>query len=104
MTPVFPNLDEFSENFQRWGGGSFPIQQNSLQIFAIINGKVVMNFPKNRNIVFRNEGKGERVSQSFSENSSKFGNTGVPNFISGSLVTRVHAPQFCSFGSKLDNQ
>ena len=62
------------------------------------------DFPKNRNIVFRNEGKGERVSQSFSENSSKFGNTGVPNFIYGSLVTRVHAPEFCSFGSKLDNQ
>ena len=35
--------DEFSEKFQRGGGGgSFPIQKFILQIFAIINGSSVM--------------------------------------------------------------
>ena len=42
--PAPSKTDEFSEKFQRWGGGSFSIQKFMLQIFAIIDDTSVMNF------------------------------------------------------------
>ena len=49
-------MDEFSEKFQ---GGSFSIQKFILQIFAIIDDTLVMNFRKNLQYDFpKNEGGG----------------------------------------------
>ena len=39
-------MDEFLEKFQKGGWGSFPIKKFILQIFAIINGSLVMNSGK----------------------------------------------------------
>ena len=39
-------MDEFSEKFQKGGGGAFLIQKFMLQIFAIIDDTSVMNFRK----------------------------------------------------------
>ena len=63
-------MDEFSEKFQR-GGGSFSIQKFILQIFAIIDDTLVMNFRKNLQYDFpKNEGGGPIAVWNFSENSS----------------------------------
>ena len=61
-TPKLPNLDEFSENFQK-GGGAFPIQNISLKNFATINGNSVTV-------------GGSKAVWCFSVNSSKFESLG----------------------------
>ena len=72
-------MDEFSEKFQR-GGGSFSIQKFILQIFAIIDDTLVMNFRKNLQYDFpKNEGGGSKTVWNFSENSSVLEGKGVPN-------------------------
>ena len=44
----FPKLDVFLENFRRGGGGSFPIQKITLQIFLVSKRYIlVVNFGKN---------------------------------------------------------
>ena len=71
-------MDEFSEKFQR-GGGSFSIQKFILQIFAIIDDTLVMNFRKNLQYDFpKNEGGGSKTVWNFSENSSVLEGKGVP--------------------------
>ena len=64
--------DEFSEKFQRGGGGSFSIQKFKLQIFAIIDDTSVMNFGKNlqHNFPKMRGGEGSKAVWNFSENSS----------------------------------
>ena len=58
-------MDEFSEKFQK-GGGSFSIQKFILQIFAIIDDTLVMNFRKNLQYDFpKNEGGGQRPFGTF---------------------------------------
>ena len=63
--------DEFSEKFQK-GGGSFPIQKFILQIFAIINGTLVMNSGKNLQYDFPKTrgGGGSKAIWNFSEKTS----------------------------------
>ena len=50
------DLDEFSENFRK-GGGSFPIQKNSLQIFLVIL--------REKNNEFSGKGGGSLQSENF---------------------------------------
>ena len=72
-------MDEFSEKFQKGGGGSFSIQKFILQIFAIIDDTLVMNFRKNLQYDFpKNEGGGSKTVWNFSENSSVLEGKGVP--------------------------
>ena len=52
-TPKLPNLDEFSENFQK---GAFPIQNISLKNFATINGNLVTNFQQKAQHSFPTQG------------------------------------------------
>ena len=69
-------------NFQKSskGGGSFSIQKFILQIFAIIDDTLVMNFRKNLQYDFpKNEGGGSKTVWNFSENSSVLEGKGVPN-------------------------
>ena len=60
-------------------GGSFSIQKFVLQIFAIIDDTLVMNFRKNLQYDFpKNEGGGSKTVWNFSENSSVSEGKGVP--------------------------
>ena len=68
------------------GGGSFSIQKFMLQIFAIIDDTLVMNFRKNLQYDFpKNEGGGSKTVWNFSENSSVLEGVGFPNQIDAIL-------------------
>ena len=60
----FPKLDVFLENFRRGGGGSFPIQKITLQIFLVSKRYIlVVNFGKN--VQKGGEGGGHLQSKKF---------------------------------------
>ena len=75
-------MDEFSENPRRAGGGSFPIQNKSLQILCIINENFGHAFPEKsamKNSETRGGGRGSKAVWNFSGNSSILASPSVPN-------------------------
>ena len=70
----------FFRKSSKRGGGSFPIQKFILQIFAIINGTLVMNSGKNLQYNFPKTrgGGGSKAIWNFSENSSALEEVGFP--------------------------
>ena len=69
----------FRKSSEGGEGGSFPIQKFILQIFAIINGTLVMNSGKNLQFDFpKMRGGGSKAVWIFSKNSSVLVGQPVP--------------------------
>ena len=76
------------------GGGSFSIQKFILQIFAIIDDTLVMNFRKNLQYDFpKNEGGGSKAVWNFSENSSVLVANGFPKLNASAVIVVEPPPQ-----------